>query len=948
VLVDEITRRVAGDALAFEPASAAVLRGKRAPVATWRALGPADARGRGRAAGHSGPFVGRAGELAELIDLQRRTVADGRGRLVSVFGIAGIGKSRLAWEFERHLDALAEPVALHVGRAPAYGEGITFAPLAEMVRRRARITEGTDTEVALRQLVTTLTELVPNDQERQWVEPRLATLLDPGSHAEFERDELFAAWRRFFERVADWAPTLLIFEDLQWADPALLDFIDYLATWSRRHRMLIVALARPELLDRRPMWGSGHHSFTAIHLERLSDESMAELLTGLAPGLPDDAVRRICESAGGVPLYGVEVLRMLSDRGRARVENGRIELGGPIDRAQIPETLHALISARIDALPAPDRSLLLPGAVLGRRFHPDALAAISGLETGEARDRIAALVRRELFAVDDELRSPGRGQLTFLQDVVREVAYRTLSRHERRSLHVAAAGHLESLLDQELVEAIAEHLAAAHAASPDHPDAPAVARRAVDALRLAAKRAMALHVPARALAHLEKALELVDTDDVRAALWDEAAVAARGAARFELAEQLLRRLVAWRIAAGQRAEAARAQAQLASLLFSLEQNEAAVGDLEAALEGIADLGPDPASIELSGQLARGRMLIGDYQAALEWADRTLVDARELGLGAIGVDALVTRGTAQVRLGNHDAGLADLNAAVAEAQLHGFIGAELRARNNLAWLVFSDDPHATLAAARDGMEVAMRMGVGEAVLQLAGIACDAAVDTGDWDWALSTLAEMRDQPQAQSHRIGFAVVEAVLRAMRGEPSPEAVLAAIEPLDTAMDPQVVAAVDWAHAWIAFIDGRHDDARRSADAAAVASFGAEQHAAYILAGRANLWLGDGPGLAARIASLETLKQRGRSVDAAEQTVRAGAAALAGDGAAGRLYDDAIAAWRSLRLPPQLALCLVERDRFVHAAQPGQRGMAEAEAILDELGAAGLLRMIRPLARR
>lgn len=945
VLVDETTRRVVGESVAFEAASETMLRGKSAPVATWRAIGPADTRGRGRAAGHSGPFVGRARELAELLDLQRRTVADGRGRLVSVFGIAGIGKSRLAWEFERHLDALTEPVALHVGRAPAYGEGITFAPVAEMVRRRARISEGTETEVALRQLATTLTELVPDDQERQWIEPRLATLVDPGSHADFERDELFAAWRRFFERVAEWAPALLLFEDLQWADPALLDFIDYLATWSRRHPMLIVALARPELLDRRPMWGSGHHSFTAIHLERLSDDAMAELLSGLAPGLPDEAVRHICGRAGGVPLYGVEVVRMLIDRGQASVADAGVELVEPLDRTMTPETLHALVSARIDALPGSERGLLLPGAVLGRRFHPDALVAISGLEPGEARERIARLVRRELLAVDDELRSPGRGQLTFLQDIVREVAYRTLSRRERRTLHVGAADHLESLRKPDLVEAIAEHLVAAHGASPEHPQAPDAARRAVGALRQAAQRAMALHVPVRALTHLEKALELVDDDDARAALWEEAATAARAASRFELAEQLLRQLIAWRAAAGERAGAARAHAQLASLLLSIEHNQSALGDLETAVEGIADLGPDPASMELSGQLARGRMLVGDYEQALDWANRTLDGARELGLEAIGVDALITRGTTQVRLGAHDAGLADLNAAIAEAERLGFVGAELRARNNVAWLVVSDDPHATFAAARGGMELATRMGVGEMVLQLAGVACLVALDTGDWDWALSTLVEMREQPQAASHRIGFAESEVVLRAMRGEPSAAAVLDELEPLDPAMDAQMGAAIDKARAWIAFVDGRLDDARRLADAAAARSLGAEQHVAFVLAARASLWLGDAAGVAARIASLEKLNQRGRMVEAAERTVRAGAAALARDAAAEAMYEEAIATWRSLRLPLQLALCLAERDRFL---PHGADGPAEAEAILNDLGAAGLLRMIRPFARR
>ena len=460
VLVDDTTRRLVGEAVTFEAVGQLALKGKSRPVGAWRALGVAG-EPKGRAAGHAGPFVGRTAELAELADLFARTVAARRCRIVSVVGIAGIGKSRLSWEFERHLDALPEPLALHVGRAPSYGEGNTFAPLVEMVRRRAGISEGTGSEVARRQLGRTLEELVPDDEERDWIEPRLATLLDPGLRTGFERDELFAAWRRFFERVSDWAPAVLIFADMQWADPALLDFVDHLATWSRAHPILIVTLARPELLDMRPTWGAGRHSFTAIRLEPLPDDAMAELVRGLAPDLPADVVGRIVARAGGVPLYGVEVLRMLVDRGQARAADHGFELLGTFDPAHIPETLRALVSVRVDALPPVERSMLLSASVLGHRFHPDALAAISLLEATEARARIAELVGREFLTVDDEPRSPGRGQLSFVQEVVRDVAYSTVSMRDRRRLHLAAADHLETLDDEELVEAVAEHLLAA-------------------------------------------------------------------------------------------------------------------------------------------------------------------------------------------------------------------------------------------------------------------------------------------------------------------------------------------------------------------------------------------------------------------------------------------------------------------------------------------------------
>ena len=263
---------------------------------------------------HTGPFVGRERELRELVELFNGVARDGRSRLVSVTGIAGIGKSRLAWELQERLDALPGPVAWHAGRAPAYGDDVTFAAVAEMVRRRIRIDDVTEPQLAMRQLADTLRELVRDPDERHWLEPRIAVLLGRETAAAYDREELFAAWRRFFERVSDRAPTVLLFEDLQWADPSLLDFIEHLATWSRDHPILIVALARPELMDRRPGWGAALHSFTALHLERLPDASMGELLRARSPDLPEALVRQILEHAGGVPLYAVEVVRILADQ----------------------------------------------------------------------------------------------------------------------------------------------------------------------------------------------------------------------------------------------------------------------------------------------------------------------------------------------------------------------------------------------------------------------------------------------------------------------------------------------------------------------------------------------------------------------------------------------------------------------------------------------------------
>ena len=180
---------------------------------------------------------------------------------------------------------------------------------------RCRIAEEEEPASALAKLRAALEEHVPDPEERAFVEPRLAQLLGLGDHEPRERQDLFAAWRLFFERLADTYPTVLAFEDMQWADESLLDFVEYLLEWSRNSPLYVITLARPELLERRPTWGAGHRNFSSLYLEPLSPEAMEELLDGLVPGLPADAREQILARAEGVPLYAVETVRMLLDRG---------------------------------------------------------------------------------------------------------------------------------------------------------------------------------------------------------------------------------------------------------------------------------------------------------------------------------------------------------------------------------------------------------------------------------------------------------------------------------------------------------------------------------------------------------------------------------------------------------------------------------------------------------
>ena len=446
VLVDDATRRMTEAAIVCEPAGAFELKGKPEPVVLWRAVRVSAARrGVGRSAGLDPPFVGRERELRLLKDVFHATEG-GRAHLVTVTGIAGIGKARLAWEFEKYADGLADEVLWHRGRCLSYGDGVAFWALAEMVRMRARIVEDDPAATAAAKLEAVVHEWVTDAGDRDWVMPPLLHLLGLAQIPDGDRERLFPAWRRFFEAMAERLPVVLVFEDMHWADQSLLTFVEYLLEWSRDHRLFVLGLARPELAERRAGFGAMSRSFTSLALEPLPRDAMRELVSGMVPGLPVEAAAHIAAAAEGVPLYAVETARMLLDRGViARAGDGGYRVTGAIADIEIPETLHALVAARLDGLSDDERRLVQQAAVLGKTFTLDGLAAVSGLGRDPISETLARLARKELVAVQTDPRSPERGQYGFVQDMVRTIARDTLGRRERKRLHLATADHLARL-----------------------------------------------------------------------------------------------------------------------------------------------------------------------------------------------------------------------------------------------------------------------------------------------------------------------------------------------------------------------------------------------------------------------------------------------------------------------------------------------------------------------
>ena len=545
VIVGEGTRRAANEAIVFEPIGDQQLKGKVDPVPAYRALRVVAQRGGvGRNEGLEPPFVGRDAELQLIKDFYHATAREPGPRLVSVIGQPGIGKSRLAWEFLKYIDGVTEIVYWHQGRSPAYGEGIGFWALGEMVRMRIGIGEGADETSTRQSLASSLDEFVADPDERRTLEEPILHLLGIGEGQARDRGQLFAAWRTFFERIAESGPVIMVFEDLHWADAGLLDFIDELVTWSRGRSIYIITLARPELLDQRPTWGAGQRSFTSLSLSPLSDAHMGELMAGLLPGLPPSVVEQIVTRAEGVPLYAVEMVRTLLNDGRIAREGENFRPVGDLTTLSMPESLQALIAARIDALAAPERMLVQDASVLGLSFAPHALEAVARSGPDELGAMLQHLVQRELFTIDEDPRSPERGNYRFVQGLLREVAYGTLSRDDRRARHLAAARYYESLGDDELSGVLAHHYVDAYQAHPDGPEGTAVAAQARVALRGASQRASDLGSHRLARGYLESAL-LVTTDPAEEhELRTLASQAASNAGQFDLAVEHGERAIA--------------------------------------------------------------------------------------------------------------------------------------------------------------------------------------------------------------------------------------------------------------------------------------------------------------------------------------------------------------------------------------------------------------------
>ncbi len=917
VLVGEATYRAASAAIAFEEAGDQLMKGKSAPVAAWRALRVvAERGGRGRADLLEAPFTGRDEELRLLKSLFHGTAREERARLVSVTGPAGIGKSRLAWEFEKYLDGVVEPVWWHHGRSPSYGQGMTFWALGEMVRARCGLAEIADEPTTRAAVSEMLAGHVPDPSERAWIEPAILALLGVQA-APVATDELFARWRLLFERLAATGAVVMVFEDLHWADGATLDFIDHLLDWAKGIPLLIVTLARPELLDHRPDWGLGRRSFVAVALDPLPEPAMRALLAGLVPDLPEDAIRQVVARAEGMPLYAVETVRMLVSDRRLVQEGGVYVVAGDISSLAVPETLTALIAARLDALAPSDRSLVMDAAVLGQQFTVEGLAAVSGSTVTSLEPRLHGLVRRELFTLQADPRSPERGQYGFVQGLIREVAYNTLARRDRKDRHLAAARYFESIGSDELAGALAGHYLAAHANAAEGPEANALATQARLALRGAAERAAALGSYAQAAELLGQALTVASEPADRGDLLERRGLALSAMGRYSDALVALDEAGATQRALGDRPAAARVSRALGECTINSKQLEDAQRMLEDAAIEFADLEGDPSLLGIKSQLVRAHVLQDHNAAAIAVADEVLEAAEHAALTPIIADTLISKGTALASVGRtlEGSALIDLGGRLAEES--GLIVARFRALNNMSVVINDVDPAEALRVTREGLALARKVGNTGWERNFVGNLGYGAFRLGEWDLGERELLGALEEGLEPGDALLILNNLISIVGCRGDDTSE-LMARLEQVCEGFPPAAVAPVLFeSRAFTAFVDGRYGEAadlwrESSTDTAAGAG-------SLLIAAIVHLWAGRPDDARSDLAALDALHLHLPALQAGRDAIIAGFAALEGRRAeAIRGFGDAHGRLTELQLPEEAGRVAMTAGLLLGATDP------------------------------
>jgi class 3 adenylate cyclase/tetratricopeptide (TPR) repeat protein len=801
ILVGEYTYRATERAVEYEPAAPVSAKGKAEPLRVWRAVARRASYGIDLSDARS-PLIGRDGERDVLVGALSRARTRVEPQIVTVVGVPGIGKSRLVRELFRVVDEDPELIVWRQGRSLPYGEGSAFWGLAEIVKAQAGILETDGAEAAVAKVVAAVGDVVADATEGPWVERHLLSLTgvqQMRSSGQANLDESFAAWRRFLEALAEQQPVVLVFEDLHWADDALLDFVDALPDRVSGVPLLVVCSARPELLERRPGWGGGKRNATTVSLVPLSDEDTARLLAGLlgTPVLPADQQAALLQRAGGNPLFAEEYVRMLAD--------------GTDPAAAAPESLQGVVAARIDALSDDEKGLLQLAAVLGKVFWTDALSTLSGVDSRQLEERLHGLERKEFVRREHRSAVAGSKQYVFVHALVRDAAYGQMSRAARADVHQRVADWIETLpadRAEDRAEILAHHLLEAigysRAAGLDDTR---LVPRAVRALRESGDRAWHIGALNAALDFYMRVRELdpsVEEDPYF--LLAIGLALATGDFTDAGADELERAAAA--LESTDPAAAAQATITRGEFVWQAGDQEGAFvyfDRAKALVEGT------PLSREkqyVVAQTARFLALAGRYDEAGDIAEESVRMAEELGDDELLGDALNNRGIVRSALG--DPRWVDDSERSVELALRTNSFRVTRAYINLGSHLVDTAGDLTRgeAVTREGLAIAQRMGAPQTALRwFLGNLAEETFLSGKWDEALALAEQEIASDHHYMQQLAFQI-RAAIRLAQGDPVAAAADAesGLRDARAIRDPQALHPALVTAAEIAFWTGDH----------------------------------------------------------------------------------------------------------------------------------------------
>ena len=917
VAVSEATYRATERIFEFGELEPVTVKGRTEPLALYRPLAPRARFGSDVTRTHMTPLVGRELEKSLLIGTFERSAQQVSCQLVTVVGEPGVGKSRLCAELFGYVEDRPGLVRWRQGRCLPYGEGIAFWALGEIVKAECGILESDSSAEAEAKLEQALPAV---DPDFSWLKARLLPLVGAGGEPA-SQEESFAAWRHVLEAWAEARETILVFEDLHWADEALLSFLEHLADWADGIPLLLLCTARPELFERHPTFGANARNAQRINLAPLSAAETAQLVSTLLERavLPAETQRALLEQAGGNPLYAEEFVRLLADRD---------QLG---EGAEVPESVQALIAARLDTLTQERKSLLQDASVLGKVFWAGALAEMADRDPAAVEQALHELARKELVRPARTSSMKDEHEYGFWHVLVRDVCYGQIPRAARAARHRAAAMWLEEKAGErveDLADVLAHHYQAAlelTLAAGQTDQTEQLQAQALRYLALAGERALALDVD-RGEQHLARALHLAPPDDPeRASLLERWAQAAQQQGRLQEARQALEQALDLYREQGKRVAAGRVLTRLGLVVHRLGDPRSE----EMLAEALELLEAQPAGTELvsaHAYMAGRRTFTGNYPQAVAEAERALALAAELGLPEPGF-ALHWRGLARCALGEAN-GLEDVRRGLQLALEQGLGRETAVIYGNLAGVIgLYEGPQAGLDTCQATIAFCERRGITEVAMQNRAANPTLLAELGETEQAIAEAGPVADRLQAAGDMSWLPPRALQLRLLaetgtsQHAPDPEPLLAAARKIGL---PDLIAIAFAAAAQLLLSQGQREHAHALLrELHELGPGGADLVSDLPCLLRTALALDD-PPLARRLsASIERVTPLHECTLASAQAQLAEAA----DQDAAELYAESAERWRKFGNVPERAYALLGQGRCLTAL-----GKAEAEAPLRE----------------